>query len=115
MPRDSDSISTLRGNGAGSTTSRFVPPPPPRVQRETQSNDTLSMISATSTVTIETIASLESKVEDLTKQVATSNTQYATILNKLDAMMKPPTPKKDDTPNGTSTAGSNNSSSGGVL
>ena len=115
MPRDSDSISTLRGNGAGSTTSRFVPPPPPRVQRETHSNDTLSMISATSTVTIETIASLESKVEDLTKQVATSNTQYATILNKLDAMMKPPTPKKDDTPNGASTAGSNNSSSGGVL
>ena len=115
MPRDSDSISTLRDNGEGKKINRFVPPPPPRVQRETQLNESSSTFSATSTVTMETMASLESKVEDLTKQVATSNVQYANILSKLDSMMNSPTPKKNDTSKGASTAGRTKNSSGGVL
>jgi hypothetical protein len=75
-----------------------------------------SMFSVTSTVTTETIASLESKVDKLTRQVETSNSQYSTILNKLDSiMMSSPTPNKDNTAKGASTAGRTNNSSGGVL
>lgn len=89
-PRDDDSVSTLGANQQGtgrfsSMAPGFIPNPEPRTTRMKGTTDQVSVVSSTSTVTMETNATVESQLMELRKEVQQTKSQFALILEKLDS------------------------------
>lgn len=128
MPEDDDSVSTLgerrttvtKSSHSSGTTSSFTPNPPPRVHRRNQDGDSddISIISGTSTVTMQTISMLDSKIENQTKAI---NKRLDLMFSKLfgdETNTTSASAAQADTPDtdhGTSTAGAGNETSSGKV